>query len=115
MCLIVTQWIFSMQVFKPGKPLLFSKKNLRNCWENKSLNELSYQCYCGNKYGSYGTAESKGKNCNKTCTKNVNEICGGHFANSVYQINPSYTTTYTDTTYMQDSLQTSEHSGNSLQ
>jgi hypothetical protein len=89
------------------------------------LKNKSSQCYCGNKYGSYGTAQSKGKTCNRTCTKSVNDICGGLFANSVYKINPIYTTTtttstpleidnFTDTTIISDSSETSELSGNSL-
>lgn len=38
------------------------------------------QCFCGNSYGSYGTAT----NCNVTCSANPNENCGGFWANSVY-------------------------------
>ncbi len=114
-----------MQVFKLGKKrcnlnLIFVfKVNFFLILKNKS-----YQCYCGNKYGSYGTAKSRGRACNKTCTKSVNDICGGMFANSVYQINPSFTTSttsttleidnFTDTTNMPDSLETAALSGNYL-
>jgi len=47
-----------------------------------------WECFCGHKFGKYG----KAKNCNVKCTekKNKNKICGGSWANSVYEIkNPS--------------------------
>ena len=40
------------------------------------------QCFCGNTYGSYGVAD----NCNNPCRGNAEEICGGGWANSVYQV-----------------------------
>jgi regulation of enolase protein 1 (concanavalin A-like superfamily) len=40
----------------------------------------SNQCFCGDSYGSYGTAT----NCNMACNGNGSEICGGGWANSVY-------------------------------
>lgn len=42
------------------------------------------ECYCGNSYGSYGTASSRGVSCNLACSSNSNEICGGSCANSIY-------------------------------
>ncbi len=39
------------------------------------------QCFCGNDYGSYG----KANNCNMKCAGNIDQICGGFWANSVYQ------------------------------
>lgn len=41
------------------------------------------QCLCGNRYGSFGEAD----NCNMRCTGNREQICGGNWANSVYQSN----------------------------
>jgi hypothetical protein len=40
-------------------------------------------CFCGNKFGSSGTAD----NCNAKCTGNRDETCGGTWANSVYKVN----------------------------
>merc|ERR1712048_113136 len=40
------------------------------------------QCFCGNTFGKYG----KSKNCNMKCAGNKKEICGGGWANNVYQI-----------------------------
>jgi len=42
----------------------------------------SGQCFAGNSYGRYGLSTG----CNQQCTGNSNEICGGTWANSVYQI-----------------------------
>ncbi len=39
-------------------------------------------CYCGNAYGKYG----KATNCDVKCGGNSNEICGGSWANSVYDV-----------------------------
>ncbi|BAT72175.1 conserved hypothetical protein [Thermosulfidibacter takaii ABI70S6] len=38
-------------------------------------------CFCGNSYGKYGKAQ----NCNMLCSGNRKEICGGVWANSVYE------------------------------
>ncbi len=56
------------------------------------------ECYCGNTYGLYGTAESKGKSCNMTCSNNLNETCGGSGANSIYKIETCF---YSQTTTSQ--------------
>lgn len=40
-------------------------------------------CFCGNKYGSAGTAT----NCDTKCAGNRDEICGGTWANSIYKVN----------------------------
>ena len=45
------------------------------------------ECFCGNEYGKYGKASSKGFNCDMPCPNNPNEICGGPGANSIYLIN----------------------------
>ena len=39
-------------------------------------------CFCGNTYGSYGEAS----NCNQRCAGNAYQICGGNWANSVYEV-----------------------------
>merc|ERR1712151_903613 len=44
--------------------------------------QYSGQCFCSNTFGKYG----KSKNCNMKCGGNKKEICGGGWANNVYQI-----------------------------
>ena len=39
------------------------------------------ECFCGNDYADYGTAD----NCNLPCTGNSAAICGGDWALSVYK------------------------------
>lgn len=39
------------------------------------------QCFCGNTYGKYGTAE----NCDMKCSGDSSKICGGTWANTVYK------------------------------
>jgi len=42
------------------------------------------ECYCGNSYAAYGSAgESQ---CSMPCAGNSNEICGGQWRNSVYNV-----------------------------
>ncbi len=43
------------------------------------------QCFCGNSYGKYGRAN----NCNMKCNGNPNEICGGFWANDIYELRSS--------------------------
>jgi hypothetical protein len=43
--------------------------------------ENSFQCFCGNTYGTQGDAG----NCTGSCSGNAAEICGGYNANSVYR------------------------------
>ncbi len=45
------------------------------------------ECYCGNEYGKYGMASSRGLSCNMSCPNNPNEICGAGNANSIYFTN----------------------------
>ena len=45
--------------------------------------QASIRCYCGNGYDKYGAAGEA--DCDKTCSGNVNEICGGFWRNSVYK------------------------------
>ena len=45
-------------------------------------------CYCGNSFGSYGTASSvPGRSCNVTCPNQQTEMCGGLSANLVSKAN----------------------------
>lgn len=39
-------------------------------------------CFCGNGYGRYGSAD----NCNMRCNGDPSQICGGSWANSVYDV-----------------------------
>lgn len=47
------------------------------------------QCFLGNSYGRYGSAD----NCNMGCYTNGQELCGGNWANQVYSINQAPETT----------------------
>ena len=44
------------------------------------------ECYCGNEFGRYGNAPDN--ECNKTCYKDKNAICGGSLKNSIYRVEP---------------------------
>jgi len=44
--------------------------------------QYSQQCFCGNNYGKLG----KSNNCKMPCSGNKGEICGGSWANSIYQV-----------------------------
>ena len=44
--------------------------------------QYSRSCVCGNRYGKYGKAD----NCNMPCTGDKSKICGGSWANSVYNV-----------------------------
>lgn len=44
--------------------------------------QYEYQCWCGDEYGRYGIAE----NCNQECPGDSSLMCGGRWANSVYEI-----------------------------
>ncbi|XP_074646462.1 sialate:O-sulfotransferase 2-like [Tubulanus polymorphus] len=44
--------------------------------------QFSWQCFCSNRVGYNGPAEES--ECNKRCTGNRREICGGSWRNSVY-------------------------------
>jgi len=44
--------------------------------------QYSQHCFCGNSYGKLG----KSDNCKMPCSGNKGEICGGGWANSVYQV-----------------------------
>jgi len=54
------------------------------------------ECWCSNTYGRYGTAN----NCNLNCRGNNSHICGGNWANSVYESGAvtSYTGIHTQLT-----------------
>jgi len=42
------------------------------------------ECWCSDTYGKYGTSNR----CDKPCTGNAEQICGGPMANSVYDVSP---------------------------
>ena len=44
----------------------------------------SDQCFCGNQYGSHGTAPET--DCNMQCNGDSSKICGGSWRNSVYKV-----------------------------
>jgi len=44
--------------------------------------QYSGYCFCGNSYGKYGRAT----NCNMRCNGNKSKICGGTWANSIYDV-----------------------------
>ena len=47
--------------------------------------QASNWCFCADKYDTLGSAT----NCNLKCVGNSNQICGGHWANSVYEVRAS--------------------------
>ena len=62
------------------KPIKFRFKFLNFC----STFFLSYQCWCGNSYGSQGI-DSCG--CTEACFGDSSEICGSGCHSSIYQTN----------------------------
>lgn len=57
---------------------------LRKINYSDPLHRLQFtdQCFCGNKYGTYGLAS----NCDARCPSNSAIACGGTWANSVYVV-----------------------------
>ncbi|PAA92570.1 hypothetical protein BOX15_Mlig011376g1, partial [Macrostomum lignano] len=53
------------------------------------------QCFCGTSYGSLGAANTS--DCNRACTGNGAQICGGTWCNSVFAL------TYPDKKYFEQS------------
>jgi len=47
--------------------------------------QFASQCFCGNKYGSYGSSTG----CNSHCNGNSTQTCGGANANSIYSYSSS--------------------------
>ena len=49
------------------------------------------ECWCSNGYGVYGTLPMGigGSGCNKTCTGNSSQNCGGPYASVVYNLCPA--------------------------
>jgi hypothetical protein len=45
------------------------------------------QYFCGNSYGTYYPEFTDPTGCNTPCAGNSNEICGGSWHNSVYNVN----------------------------
>jgi len=52
-------------------------------------------CFCGDSYGKYGAAN----NCDTSCSGNFGQICGGFWANSVYEVQ-TVALPSTDTAYL---------------
>ena len=49
--------------------------------------QFGTQCFCSNSFGRYGKSPNQG-DCNKPCPANRNEICGGTWRNSMYDLQP---------------------------
>jgi len=47
--------------------------------------QCSDRCFCGNSYGRYGGTTD----CNWPCANNQQEMCGGSYRNSIYQLGPA--------------------------
>ena len=76
-----------MRAFNLGKNMI-SFESFLIFFRIKIKNKIkSAECYCGNTYGSYGTASSRGKSCNMACPNKTTDICGGAGVNSVYMKN----------------------------
>jgi cell wall integrity and stress response component len=95
-----------MRAHRTGK--IFKIESEYQILKSKIQTKNRNECYCGNAYGSYGTADIQGKSCNMTCTNNTNETCGGGNANSVYQIDLTFfgSTAITTTTSTKTSSST---------
>ena len=48
--------------------------------------QFGNECWCGNSYGSQGTAASLGRTCSSACSGASSETCGGSGANTVYRV-----------------------------
>ena len=46
--------------------------------------EIRNECYCGDKYGLFGNASLFNLSCNKKCSNNSLQVCGGGSANSIW-------------------------------
>jgi len=55
--------------------------------------QYGINCFCGDSYGKYG----KATNCDMKCAGNSSEICGGSWANSVYDVSAGSTTSTSTT------------------
>ncbi len=44
--------------------------------------QYSKQCFCGNRYGTFGKSSA----CNMVCSNDPTSICGGFWANSIYEV-----------------------------
>ena len=47
--------------------------------------QFANSCFCDNTYGKYGRAQKNGE-CNYRCKGNGNEMCGGYYRNSIYDV-----------------------------
>jgi len=68
-----------------SEPQMTTEKCLQHC-QSKGYDyagtQNTAQCFCGNTYGRSG----KANNCNRPCKGNPNQMCGGRWANSVYDL-----------------------------
>ena len=48
--------------------------------------QFGNECYCGNSYGSLGTAASAGRSCNMACPGATGTTCGGNQTNDIYRV-----------------------------
>ncbi|CAC5425477.1 unnamed protein product [Mytilus coruscus] len=62
----------------------------QSCFKRKDMNlglQASYACFCGNSFGDPGVYQTKNDSeCNRPCTGNSSQICGGSWRNSVYEL-----------------------------
>jgi len=62
-------------------PALCMRECARRGYRYAGVQYSSY-CFCGNRYGRYGRAT----NCNMHCSGGKSKICGGTWANSIYDV-----------------------------
>ncbi len=67
-----------------GKKIYLDLKKKSNKKLKNKTKKPSNECWCGNSYGSVGTAA----NCDKPCLGDATKICGGDKAYSVYSTSP---------------------------
>ena len=48
--------------------------------------QSSSYCFCGNSYGKYGSSAA----CSKQCAGDANQICGGHWSNTIMRLGGMY-------------------------
>ncbi|XP_060598946.1 uncharacterized protein LOC132752620 [Ruditapes philippinarum] len=68
-----------------------NNRTIQNCIQHcKNLKyayagvEYGVECHCGNDYGRYGTRPVSENNCNKKCSGNPQQICGGTWFAGIY-------------------------------
>ena len=70
-----------------------SGNTLEKCFETCRKGNFKYagvqnrqDCWCSGTFGKYG----KASNCDTPCSGNDKQICGGVWANSIYDLMPGY-------------------------